>query len=276
MSTSFLIFGGGNMATAIVSGAARAGLALFDRARVVEPDGAKHVALARLGLRVFPSAAPAIEDLSCDGTGSMAVLLAVKPQMLGDVAREAAPLVQHRPLVISILAGTTLERLAAAFPGCPRLIRAMPNLPASIGLGATALAPGAGATEQDVRLAHDLFRAVGPLVVPVDESLMDAFTALAGSGPAYLFLLAEAMTRAGVEVGFDAATSLAITRQTLQGAAELLARSTDRPVSLRAAVTSKGGTTAAAISVLTDRGVIEALNAAITAARDRGRELSRL
>src|SRR5690606_13250813 len=154
------------------------------------------------------------------------------------------------------------------------VVRAMPNLPARIRQGATAICLGDGAAPGDDDFALALFRGIGPLVLRIDESLMDAFTAVAGSGPAYLFYLAEAMTRAATELGFDAPAAREIVKATLAGSASLLAQSSESPADLRAAVTSKGGTTEAATTVLDNAGVMNAIVRAITAARDRGRELA--
>lgn len=275
-----LIVGGGNMARAIVEGAGRGGLGVFRGGVVVEPDVVKHAVFTGLGMSAFASIPAAIEQVDGKGAtaggGTLPILLAVKPQMLGDVARELAPRIAGREvLVISILAGTTIERIGGML-GTARIVRAMPNLPASIGKGATAITACGSATAEDVELARAIFSAVGPLVVPLDEGLMDAFTALAGSGPAYLYYLAEAMTRAGVAAGFDRGTSEAIVRQTLGGAGALLEGSDLAAADLRAAVTSRGGTTAAATGVLDARGVMEAVVEAIIAGRDRGRELGKL
>lgn len=266
------------MARAIADGVSGAGVSLAAW-RLAEPEVALHAHFQSLGIQVFPDAASAITDAaSGDPAGGECVrlLLAVKPQVLPDVAASLASVLPRRGVpIVSILAGTTIERLCQAFPGCGRVVRAMPNLAARVGMGVTALSPSAQSTTQDVDFARSMFESVGPMVVSIDESLMDAFTALAGSGPAYLFLLAEAMARAGGELGFDQDTAMAITRQTLAGAATLLSESPDKPGTLRMAVTSKGGTTQAAIEVLERRGVAAALVEAMTAARDRGRELSR-
>ncbi len=150
----------------------------------------------------------------------------------------------------------------------------MPNTPAQIVKGITALFPGPGATPKDLATARYLFQAVGK-VIDLPESLLDAFTAVAGSGPAYLFHLAESMAAGAEAVGFDRPQALELVRATIAGAAGLLEAATDTdPADLRAMVTSKGGTTAAAITLLEDRAVLPAMRDAITAARDRGRELA--
>ncbi|MEO1512658.1 MAG: pyrroline-5-carboxylate reductase dimerization domain-containing protein, partial [Planctomycetota bacterium] len=153
------------------------------------------------------------------------------------------------------------------------VVRVMPNTPARVRLGMSCLALGAGAEEADAAFALRLFGAIGE-VVRVDESLVDAFTALAGSGPAYAFLLAEAMAGAGRELGLDPGDADRAARQTLLGAATLLSSSDRSAAELRDAVTSRKGTTAAALDVFEAGGFRELVERAMTAARDRGRELS--
>jgi pyrroline-5-carboxylate reductase len=197
-------------------------------------------------------------------------MLAVKPQVFDVVAPALHARVDHR-VVMSIMAGVGTERIGRAL-GDVRVIRLMPNTPARVGKGITAICLGAGARPGDDALARSIFEAVG-VVEPIDESLMNAFTAIAGSGPAYVFYLAEAMTRAGVAIGFDESTAARIVRATIAGAGALLDASDEDPGALRAAVTSKGGTTAAAIGMLDERDVMDAVVEAGRAARDRGREL---
>jgi pyrroline-5-carboxylate reductase len=150
----------------------------------------------------------------------------------------------------------------------------MPKLPASVSKGVTAIAPARGATPSDVARVRTLFHAVGQ-AMELSEDLFDAFTAVAGSGPAYVFLLAEAMERAAIELGLDPGLAPMIVRDTIAGASELLSRSSMSPRDLRDSVTSAGGTTAAALGVLDGEGVLEATVRAIAAARDRSRELGK-
>jgi pyrroline-5-carboxylate reductase len=150
----------------------------------------------------------------------------------------------------------------------------MPNLPASIGLGSTAVARGHGAREGDEAFALELFRAVGPLVVEVRENQMDAFTAVSGSGPAYLFYLAQAMVLGAVDLGFEYSAAVALVRATISGAAGLLTQSGKTPSQLMEAVASKGGTTEAALAVLDEAHVLDAFQRALKAARDRGASMS--
>lgn len=273
------IVGGGNMARAIIAGTLGAGVADPGRLAVAEPDAARRGWFSSLGPATFASIAPLLDWLWETASRTSAqpyLLLAVKPQHLADVARDLAPLLAAHggsPVIASILAGTPTSTIRDALGRSSRVVRLMPNMPASIGRGCTALCAGSGARPGDDGFPRALFSALGE-VFPIDESLMDAFTAVAGSGPAYLFYLAEAMTRAAVELGFDPATADEIVKRTLAGASELLLRSGESPEMLRAAVTSKGGTTAAAAAVLDDARVMDALARALRAASDRGRELA--
>ncbi len=267
-----LVFvGGGNMAEAIVRGGVRAGCIDSTMVCVAEPDGMKRERFGEIGVRAYATATEAIRA----GGDGCAIVLAVKPQMLGDVAKEIVGVVGKR-LVITILAGTPSEKVRRVLGDACRVVRVMPNLPASIGQGATAVARGAGADEADVGVALSLFSSVGSCVERIDEHLMDAFTAIAGSGPAYLFYLAEAMTEAAVRFGFGLDAAARIVNATLAGSGGLLAASEVSAAGLREAVTSKGGTTFAATSTLDDGGAKELLWRAMDAARARGGELSKM
>jgi pyrroline-5-carboxylate reductase len=277
------------MGKAIVLGALDAKLLAHGEIIVCEEDLKKREEFARWNVRAVAKIDEAMEQLlpvpgpleslresshlaACGGQ----VLLAVKPQSLVKLAGELRPLLARAPrVVISILAGTPTANIAELVGPLP-VIRVMPNTPARLRKGMSAMCLGTGsaaASATHATLAHDLFASLGE-VVKIDESLMDAFTSLAGSGPAYVFYLAEAMVRAAQEVGFDRITSDRVVRQTIAGAAALLADSHEPPEALRAAVTSKGGTTEAAIGELQRAGVIDAVVRAIVAGRDRGRELA--
>lgn len=274
-----VIIGGGNMGAAIARGlAARANT----RVLIAEPDPAKREQLGATcpHVELEVSAAGAVARAGAEAT----IVLAVKPQMFDTIAEE---LLRSSPagekLVVSIMAGVTTSRLFDTLNGSqpPRIVRAMPNLPLAYGAGATALCKGPGATAADLAAAHDLFRGDRSQTIELDESLMDAFTAVAGSGPAYLFLLAEAMERGAAAVGFDTDQAAWMVLQTFQGATAMLASHApagpypESAANLRQRVMSKGGTTEAALSVLESRGMPIAVEAAIVAARDRGRELGR-
>ncbi len=259
------------MATAIIRGGLRSGCLDAADVCVAEPDPTKRAVFQELGVETLPKAGDVLKHFGLHG----AVVLAVKPQMLDAVATEVSGAVGPR-LVITMLAGTTIERVRERLGGQCRVVRVMPNLPASIGQGASAVSKGASATEADLNVAIALFGAVGPCVERLDESLMDAFTAIAGSGPAYLFYLAEAMISAATRLGMEQAVAERVVRATLCGSGALLSASRSSPEELRSAVTSKGGTTFAATSVLEAGQAKDLLVRAMVAARDRGQELGRL
>ncbi|MDE0580804.1 MAG: pyrroline-5-carboxylate reductase [bacterium] len=197
-------------------------------------------------------------------------VLAVKPDdaaSAGDSLREAGV-----TRVLSIAAGVTTASLESVLGEEARVVRAMPNTPALVGAGAAAIAPGRHAAEEDLVWASGILEAVGTVVV-CEERMLDAVTGLSGSGPAYVFWLAETLTAAGVEVGLSPDMADALTRQTLLGAARLLTESGEPPADLRAAVTSPGGTTARGIAELEARGAGAAFIAAVAAATERSREL---
>ncbi|MCC6660683.1 MAG: pyrroline-5-carboxylate reductase [Phycisphaerales bacterium] len=270
------VIGGGTMAYAILRGALEAGVVATPSIAVAEPESGKRDMFRALGIRAHKHGPDLVQWLLQvePGAGQGVLLLAVKPQALAEVARELAPLLPPaRRLVYTILAGTPTARVRSLLGQQTAIVRLMPNTPIAVRRGTTAVAVGDGAREGDEALAFEVFGALGR-VVRIDEGLMDAFTAVAGSGPAYLFYLAEAMTRAAREVGFDADTAEWIVRWTLGGAAALLDAADQPPATLRAAVTSKGGTTAAAAQVLDAGAVMETFVRAVRAARDRGQELS--
>jgi pyrroline-5-carboxylate reductase len=207
-----------------------------------------------------------------DGPGAAAgTVLAVKPADVPAVGRAVAAAGTQR--VLSIAAGVTIATLEQALPDLP-VVRAMPNTPALVGVGAAAISGGSAAGEADLAWAESLLGAVGT-VVRVKEPLLDAVTGLSGSGPAYVFLVAEALIDAGVLAGLPRDVSQALTTQTLLGAATLLAGGDEGPEALRAAVTSPGGTTAAGLRVLEQHGVRAAFLEAVAAASQRSAELGR-
>ena len=202
---------------------------------------------------------------------SEVLVLAVKPQMMGGVLDQLS--VGPDTLVLSVAAGVTLDAYRRAFPAAP-VVRAMPNTPAAIGRGITALIGNDLAGPAQMDMAHALMAVVGEVVRLQDESQMDAVTALSGSGPAYVFLFLEAMTQAGVDMGLTAAQSYQLAIATFQGASELAARS-DEPASvLRERVTSKGGTTYAAITHMQQAGLPQHFIAALRKAETRAKELA--
>ena len=259
------IIGAGNMGGAIVHGCIRSNVFPAREMMVADVDASKLDGLRELGVEVTQNASLAARAPN--------VILADKPQAFGDVGKMIAPLRESK-LVISIMAGLGSRAIRAALGQSARVIRVMPNMPCQIGAGMSAIALGDGAHPGDEALAVSIFGALGRTVM-VDESLMYAVTAVSGSGPAYVFLLAEAMEQAAVTLGIDPAVAKTLVDQTVFGAGKLLIESGTKAVELRRSVTSPGGTTAAALEVFEQRRFVDAVIAALTAARDRGRQLDR-
>ncbi len=260
--------GAGNMAEALVRGIIRAKLLPSRCVQVTDPDKRRRDYFqANFGVTVF--------ERNTDGIrGAQAVILAVKPQVIGDVLKDVGTTLNATTLVISIAAGITTQRLQTQLPGGMRVVRVMPNMPALAGVGVSVYCPGLLASKDDTRLVEALFQSVG-VVMRLDEKHLDAVTALSGSGPAYVFFLAECMLQAGVEMGLDRATAKELTLGTMRGATRLLEIMGPAPEELRCRVTSKGGTTAAALEVLEEGRVRETFVRAIQAAQKRSKELSK-
>lgn len=256
------IIGGGNMGAAIVRGCIHAGILTPDQIIVAEIDSAKRDEFRKLGCTVT--------EHPSESSRADRILLAVKPQVFSDVARLMRPVLPER-LVISIMAGRNSASIQRALGG-GRIIRAMPNTPCQIGAGMTAIALGAGARAGDESFALRIFNALGRTVM-VHESLMYAVTAVSASGPAYVFLLSEALQQAAQELGIDAATSRLLVSQMIYGSGKLLVESQSTASELRQAVTSPGGTTAAALEVMFEGELPQILSEALLAARNRGIEL---
>lgn len=200
------------------------------------------------------------------------ILLAIKPQILDRVAVDLSDAAIHSSnLLLSILAGVPLKRLQAAFPQCS-IIRAMPNTPATVGAGMTAIAPSSQVSPEQIDRAKTIFAAVGE-VAEVSESLMDAVTGLSGSGPAYVALLVEALADGGVASGLPRAIASQLAVQTVLGTAKLLQETELHPAQLKDRVTSPGGTTIAGVTALEAGGFRAAAIAAVKAACDRSKEL---
>jgi pyrroline-5-carboxylate reductase len=215
-------------------------------------------------VRVVPNPAWAVAEAG-------AVVVATKPGDVPAALTAAEPVLEQDALVLSIAAGVTIATLEGLVPGRP-VIRAMPNTPALVGLGAAAIAAGSHAGDEHLNRAESILGAVGT-VARVPESLLDAVTGLSGSGPAYVFMVAEALIEAGVHAGLPRPVSQALVVQTLLGSATLLAQGPEGPEALRAAVTSPGGTTAAGLAALESRAVRAAFLEAVAAATARSREL---
>ena len=259
------VVGAGNMAEAILRGAFAAGVLQPPEVIAADPTPARRELFASLGVAVTADAAEAV-------AGVPFVLLAVKPQSLPDLAA-LRTLDRGAQVVVSIMAGVRCQRIADACGGPARVVRVMPNTPLLVGRGMSAVAVGPDAHPGDDAFAMKLFGAAGE-AVRVEEGQLDAVTAVSGSGPAYLFLLAEAMHAAAVERGLDDALAETLVRQTLLGSAELLAGGDVDAATLRARVTSPGGTTQAAVEVLEAQGVRAAVGEAIAAAARRSVELA--
>lgn len=257
--------GGGNMATALIGGLLAKGFAAAD-VFVVDVSADSRSRLEQsFALRTAESIDAAA--LACD-----VLVLAVKPQQARAVASALAPLLE-RQLVVSIAAGIRIPDLSRWLGGHARIVRAMPNTPALIGAGITGLYAPPAVLQPERDSAERVLAAVGQTLWVSDEAQIDGVTAISGSGPAYVFLLIEAMQQAAAELGFSADEARLLSVATAQGAAQLAAQSPEPASVLRERVTSKGGTTAAALAVMAERGVREAIAAGALAAAARSREL---
>lgn len=270
MSNPTITFiGAGNMAAALIGGLIADGA---DPHTIIatDPDEQRRQTLSEnAGIRTLADNAKAVMQADI-------VVLAVKPQILEAVTRELGDAIRTRqPLVVSIAAGIRSDTLQRWLGGDVALVRSMPNTPAMLQTGATALFATAGVTEEQREQAESVMRAVGLTLWLEDESLMDAVTALSGSGPAYFFLVIEAMEAAGIQLGLPAEAARLLTLQTALGAARMAIESSDDPAKLRRKVTSPGGTTEQAIEQFEKDGLHESFLRALTAARDRSLEISR-
>ncbi len=254
--------GCGNMGGAILDGMLAAGTIPPEEVLVVDRSEEIRSYWEGKGVPVTPDVAAARE--------APRLLMGVKPQGFTIVASELTPL-PATTLVVSIMAGLSSDVIRASLGGEARIIRSMPNTPCKVQAGITAIAPGAGSTEEDLRYADAMLSTVGE-VVHVEEKDMYAVTATSGSGPAYAFLLAEAWIDAAVEQGLERPVAERLVKATMRGAAALVDEDTDHAM-LRAAVTSPGGTTAAAIAVLEESSIRAMMKSAVAAATQRGREL---
>jgi len=268
LGKTIAFLGAGNMAEALVKGMLRAGVAApaeilcSDRRRDRLDELAR-----RYGVRTT-------EDNRAAAAEAGLVVLSVKPQVMNKLLGEIAPVLDESKLVISIAAGVPLAAIERQVGHGVRLIRTMPNTPALVGAGATAISAGDHATEEDLAQARALFDAVGRSVI-VDESLLDAVTGLSGSGPAYIFLVIEALADAGVKVGLDRRTSQDLAAQTVLGSAKLLIETGEHPGRLKDQVTSPGGTAIAGLHTLEAGGLRTTLMSAVEAATKRSQELGR-
>ena len=263
MKITFL--GGGNMAIALVGGLIQRGFNAQGLAVIEILPEARERLSAQFPIRVFGEASA--EALACD-----VLVLAVKPQQMRE-ALAGLPAGGKRPLIVSIAAGLLVNDLARWMDGYHRIVRAMPNTPALIGAGMTGLYADPAVTAADRQHAEAILGAVGETVWVENEALIDSVTAISGSGPAYVFLFLEAMQEAGLALGLSPEATHKLAIQTVLGASQLARQSADPVDVLRQRVTSKGGTTAAALDKMADLGVKTGLIAGMKAAAERSREL---
>lgn len=260
--------GAGQMATALAGGWAKAGLLDVSRSRASDPVPAARSKFEQAtGVKTIGTNAEVVRD--CD-----VIVLAVKPQVMAAVLAEVRPHVAARHLVVSIAAGVTLKTLADGLGSDTRLVRVMPNTPCLVGASASGYAAGAAATSDDLALVGKLFGAVGK-AFSVAESLLDAVTGLSGSGPAFVYVLIEALADGGVRVGLPRDVAQSLAAQTVLGAAKMVLETGTHPAALKDAVASPGGTTIAGLHALERGGFRAALMDAVEAATKRSQELGK-
>jgi pyrroline-5-carboxylate reductase len=260
------VLGGGVMGEAILAALLRAGLATADLVVGEKVEGRAAELAERYGVRTTPSTPDAAR-------GARVVLIAVKPKDVAAALEEVGPALADGCLVVTVAAGLPTSFYESRLPPGTPVVRVMPNTPAVIGQGASAISAGSGAGPEHLATVAGLLAATG-LVVTVPERDLDAVTAISGSGPAYVFYLVDALAEAGVLLGLGRDQALELAIATFRGSAELLAETGEHPVILRERVSSPGGTTVAALHELDANGVRAAVVAAATAARDRSRELA--
>ncbi len=273
--------GGGNMATALIGGLRKQGFAAADISAIEPFEAARARLTTQFGIActAAPSAALGTVDV---------IVMAVKPQNMREAAQAVAPHLKPQTaaapaaqqLIVSIAAGTRIADLARWLGVAGKvhntIVRCMPNTPALVGLGITGMCAAADVSQDQRASAERILRAVGEVVWVESEALIDPVTAVSGSGPAYVFYFLEAMIEAGIRLGLDAASAKRLAIATFTGAAKLAADSTDDLATLRANVTSKGGTTAAALQVMLDAQLKETIGRAVEAASARGKELGEM
>ena len=260
--------GGGNMGEALIRGLVGANLVKPSLITATDVRAERCTELAeRFGVSAHADNARCVRDADV-------VILAVKPQIMGEVLRDIAPAVETRHLLISIAAGVSTATIRAGLGKEARIIRVMPNTPALVLQGAAAIAKGRGLERDDLATAEEIFGAVGRVVV-LEEDLMDAVTGLSGSGPAYVAIVIESLADGGVKMGLDRATAMTLATQTVLGAAQLLLDTGLHPGALKDMVSSPGGTTIAGISALEEGGIRTTLIRAVERATQRSRELGR-
>ncbi len=260
--------GGGNMAEAIARGCIRAGIFMPSEIFVADPTSERRELLTRkLGLATT-------DDCGAVAAAAKSILLAVKPQKIEEALGQIKPALDSDSLIISIVAAVSTGFIEKQLGATIRVVRLMPNTPVLVGAGASGICRGHAATDADMRFATSIFGACG-VVVEVPESLMDAITSVSGSGPAYVFYLAEAMAAAGASMGLAPVDAQLLAKQTIIGAGRLLEQSPDSVEELRRKVTSPGGFTEAAINSMASQKFAAMIAQALSAAVQRGAELSR-
>ena len=268
LAGKLLLIGAGKMGGAMLDGWLKQGIA---PAQIAISDPMVSDEMQALASQYGFAVNPELADLS----NVEVVLLAVKPQMMDQVLPALQVLQKDKPLYLSVAAGRTISGFEAAFGGDAAIIRAMPNTPAAVGRGITAICPNANCTQGQVDLASSLLSAIGEVVKVDDEKLMDAVTGVSGSGPAYVFHLIECMAAAGEAEGLPAGIAMKLARATVAGAGELVHQSPLPASTLRENVTSPAGTTAAALEVLmADDAMPRILREGIAAATRRSEELA--
>jgi pyrroline-5-carboxylate reductase len=260
--------GGGNMAEALIKGILSSGVAKPEQLIVndVSSDRLEHLRKTyAVGIEKSAKEAASSADI---------LLLCVKPQVIDVVLSKIAPIADKSKLVVSIAAGVTLDRIEKMLNAGPRVVRVMPNTPALVLAGAAGVAGGSKATESDMALVRKIFGAVGRAVV-VEEKLMDAVTGLSGSGPAYVFMIIDALSDAGVKAGLPRPLALELAAQTVYGSARMVLETGEHPAKLRDMVTSPGGTTIEGLHALEKGRLRATLMNAVEAATARSKELGK-
>ncbi|MET4640226.1 pyrroline-5-carboxylate reductase [Mycetocola sp. 2940] len=270
---SIAILGTGSMGSAILSGLLQPGVTVTGGIRVTNRTRAKAADLASL---------PGVTSLALEDqpdanrvavTGARIVLVAVKPAMVPDLLREIADALDPRTIVVSVAAGVTVATFESLLPSTVSVLRSMPNTPSVVGRGVTGLSAGTRSSDEDLALARAVFETVGA-VVEVPESQIDALGTISGSGPAYVFLLIEELTKTAVSKGFTPEQAAVLVHGTFRGASELLAASDKTPEQLRIQVTSPKGTTERAVAVLQKANLKAVFDEATDAALARSKELA--
>jgi pyrroline-5-carboxylate reductase len=265
MNITFI--GGGNMASALISGLAKQG-SITDSVRVSDPDeGARGRLSAEFGIQCFETAEPACQQADV-------IVLAVKPQIMDRVLTGLAKVIEGSPLFLTVAAGLTVSYYLDRLGQQAAVVRSMPNTPALLGAGATGLFASQNCTDAQRQAADTVMRAAGVTVWVEDESLIDVITAISGSGPAYYYLLTEALTEAGCKLGLEQTVASQLAVQTAYGAGVMAIHGGADVAELRRRVTSPGGTTQAAIASFQENGLDQLVLAAAEAAVYRGRELA--